>query len=859
MGEVYRARDTKLQRDVAIKVLRSSLAQDVDHLNRFRREALVLASLNHSNVASIYGLEESESTPCVVMELVTGETLADRIKRGRLSINEALPIAIQIAEGVEAAHDKGIIHRDLKPANIKLTQEGKVKVLDFGLAKAFVDADSAPSDMVTAGPTMEGTIVGTPAYMSPEQVRAKALDKRTDIWTFGCLLFEMLAGRQAFTGETLSDVSAAILERQPDWSLLPEKTPPAVRRLVERCLQKDTTRRLRDIGEARIELADVIRNTSEVLRSEKWRTVAFVSTVGLIVVAITLVTVFIVRRGNAPKTADPMAGVVASQLTNYGDSESAAAISPDGRSFVFISSHRGAPDIWLRQISGGEPLRLTNDAAQEIDVTYGTDGETIYFSRRDDSGDSIWQIGGLGGQPRKLINGAHSPAPSPDGRKLAYLSPEPTGTTETLFVSALDRSDKRAVAQNVAAFPTVRAAWSQNGELLSFVRAGLFAPSNLYVIEMATGRERQVTHFDRSLSGIQQHVWLPDNRHVAVSYTPYSRTQVASDLGVLDIADGSISRLTALASTAADGFWGPSVSRDGSRLIATSQRVAGEIWKVPLGGNADANGRAATRFMERSRDPMWLFVSRDMRRLLFNSPSSGSRNLWLMRLDTSGEPSQITSIPGDAVSHSSLSPDGTRVAFVSIAAGHADIWTQNLDGTNARQLTNDEAADAWPVWSPDGQLIVFSSLRNGIQETWLVPSDGGPSRKLIDGFFRGDWFRKPSGEGTWIVTSDGNRNVRLIDVEGAEVVWNKPVGPGIRTSMPIFSPNGRMIAVAFEEAADHDAVQVLETATGTGRIVARLPFHVRFRVSWVDNGTALLVNAIPTISHTVLFDHFWKP
>src|SRR5262245_24396374 len=254
MGEVYRARDTKLKRDVAIKVLRSRLAQDADHLTRFRREALVLASLNHSNIASIYGLEESGGTPCVVMELVLGETLAERLRRGRLKIAEALPIAIQIAEAVEAAHDKAIIHRDLKPANIKLTPEGKVKVLDFGLAKALVDVGSDPGDMITGGHTVEGAVVGTPAYMSPEQVRGKALDKRTDIWAFGCVLFELLTARQAYTGGTLSDVSAAILEGQPEWSLLPDSTSPAVRRLMERCLQKDPTRRLRDIGEARIEL-----------------------------------------------------------------------------------------------------------------------------------------------------------------------------------------------------------------------------------------------------------------------------------------------------------------------------------------------------------------------------------------------------------------------------------------------------------------------------------------------------------------------------------------------------------------------------------------------------------------------------
>jgi dipeptidyl aminopeptidase/acylaminoacyl peptidase len=247
-----------------------------------------------------------------------------------------------------------------------------------------------------------------------------------------------------------------------------------------------------------------------------------------------------------------------------------------------------------------------------------------------------------------------------------------------------------------------------------------------------------------------------------------------------------------------------------------------------------------------------------MRTLLYNSTANGSRNLWMAQLDRIEEARQITSIPNDAISHSSLSPDGTQVAFVSIAKGHADVWIQNVDGSNLQQLTNDDAADAWPVWSPDGRSIVFSSARNGIHETWIVPSGGGAGRKLIDGFFRGDWIRKPSGEGTWMVTSDSVRNVRLIDVERQTVIWDKAVGP-TPFSLPVFSPDGRTVSVPFQESGDRDAIQLLDAATGEGRVVARLPFQVRFRASWIDKGKALLVNSNPTVSHTVLFDNFWKP
>jgi eukaryotic-like serine/threonine-protein kinase len=257
MGEVYQAHDTKLGRDVAIKVLPSAFVHDAERLSRFQREARMLASLNHPNIATIYGLEQSDDVHYLVMELVPGHTLAERVSAGALKIEEALKLGGQIAEALEAAHEKGVIHRDLKPANVKVTTEGRVKVLDFGLAKAFasdggLDFSHAPT--LTAMGTEEGRIVGTPAYMSPEQARGKAVDKRTDIWAFGCVLYELLTGRQAFRGDTLSDMIAAVLEREPDWQALPSATPAKIRDLLRHCLQKDAQRRLRDLGDARMQI-----------------------------------------------------------------------------------------------------------------------------------------------------------------------------------------------------------------------------------------------------------------------------------------------------------------------------------------------------------------------------------------------------------------------------------------------------------------------------------------------------------------------------------------------------------------------------------------------------------------------------
>ena len=262
MGEVYRAADSKLGRDVALKVILQEFAQNSQLMARFQREAQVLASLNHTNIAAIYGLEDSADMRALVMELVEGPTLADRIREGAIPLEEALPIAKQIAEALEYAHERGIVHRDLKPANIKVTHDGKVKVLDFGLAKAL-QGDAAPKNIsnsptLTLDATKAGIILGTAAYMSPEQAKGKAVDRRADIWSFGVVLFEMLSGRQVFVGETATDIMAAVVRAQPDWTVLPKNLPRRVRELLQRCLVKDEKRRLRDIGEARLALDDAM-------------------------------------------------------------------------------------------------------------------------------------------------------------------------------------------------------------------------------------------------------------------------------------------------------------------------------------------------------------------------------------------------------------------------------------------------------------------------------------------------------------------------------------------------------------------------------------------------------------------------
>jgi Tol biopolymer transport system component len=864
MGEVYRARDARLRREVAIKVLPAAFGTDPERLERFEREAHVLASLNHPHIAAIYGFEEAGGVRALVLELVDGATLAERLRRGPLAIPEARAIASQIVDALDAAHERGIVHRDLKPANVKITQEGTVKVLDFGLAKsAILDVDSPLVSTATQGLTREGSLVGTPAYMSPEQARGRSLDKRTDIWSFGCVLYELLTGRRAFARETLSDTIAAILEREPDWNALPVATPPGVRRLLRRCLEKDLKWRLRDIADARVDLDDPLPTGApeSAAKAGIARLSAPLVAAALIAALATAIVFGLVvwkqRAAQTPRSAT--ASTVPAQLTSYGGTEAGGTLSPDGKSFVFVSDHGGTPDIWLRQVAGGEPVRLTNDAAEEADLAYASDGETIYFTRFDAGTPAIWRVGALGGQARKVISGVRAPAPSHDGQ-LAYY-----GSVKgyyTLSISGVDGSATRLLAQNLLGVEQSSPAWSPDGLRIAYKNGGLFEPRNLWVVEVGTGRSRQVTRFTLGNEGISSMVWLSDSRHMVVSYVPMARQQAAEDLGILDTIDGSVERLTM---NVTDGLLNPSLSSDGSRLIATARRFSRELWKVPLGSDPDANGRAAVRVLDNSYDPMWTFVSRDGRTLLYNNSNVGSRNLWTMPLDRTAPPRQVTTIPGATVSHSSLSPDGTRVAFASTAAGNSDIWTQNVDGSDLRQLTNDRAADSWPVWSPDGQWIVFASLRGGSWETRRIPSAGGASEKLFDGFFRGDWIPQPSGSGTWIVTSAAgivvgpSSGIRLLDVERRAVLWEDP-RPGGGLSLPVFSPDGRSISLPLQESRDRDAIWIYDTATGKARLGARFaqPFRIFFRANWVDGGKAVVVNRYQNISHIVLFDRFWS-
>lgn len=483
MGEVYRAEDTNLSRQVAIKVLPDLFGGDAERLARFEREAKLLASLNHPNLATVYGFESVEAKRFLVMEMVEGETLAERIAKGPLPLDDALDVFRQIASGMEAAHEKGIIHRDLKPANVKITPEGKVKILDFGLAKVLhgetVASDLANSPTITENMTRAGVILGTVAYMSPEQAKGKSVDKRTDIWAFGCILFECLAGKRAFEGETTSETLAAILRGEPDWQKLPVQTPPHIRAQLQRCLQKEVSRRLRDIGDAVLddwEAAEIPSNNFKKVRGKSWGIIIPWASVAFLVVLVGCL--LFMGKENRPTNDEPIVSYIPPPDNSIECFTDGFALSPDGRKLAFVSlSSNGERQVWLRYLDRRDalPLAGTQDACypfwspdskqlafyaggylKRIAIdggpnqslcraglngrwggSWGSAGVILFH----DVFEGISHVSEAGGEPvRVLLDGALAfPSFLPDGQHFLYIGWE-EGETK-VFVSSITRKD----------------------------------------------------------------------------------------------------------------------------------------------------------------------------------------------------------------------------------------------------------------------------------------------------------------------------------------------------------------------------------------------------------------------------------
>jgi Tol biopolymer transport system component len=674
MGEVYRARDSKLNRDVALKVLLPEVAGDPERLARFRREAQILASLNHPNIAHIYGLEEADGRVALVLELVEGPTLADRIATGPIRVDDALPIARQIAEGLEAAHEQGIVHRDLKPANIKVREDGTVKVLDFGLAKAMDPiatsgvsvAAVANSPTITSPALMTGLgmLIGTAAYMSPEQAKGRPADKRSDLWAFGCVLFEMLAGKRAFTAvsssnsasgaeeaEAIAEVLAAVLGRPPDWSALPSTTPAGVRRLLQRCLDRDRRQRLQSAADARLRLEEIVdapepmaHTTAVADRSLGW----IAAVIGLTIVALVLAVPTIRHlREAAPLPALEMRTEIVTPPTAERGS---FAISPDGRYLAFAGENDGHSQLWLR--------RLASSTAEPLG---GTEGGTRPF----------W---------------------APDSESLAFFAGGK--------LRVLDRTSGH-IRVLTDAVGSRGGTWNAAGVVL-FAAANSSALFQIPAI--AAGAPKPVTRLDQQLSHAQPQ-FLPDGRHF-IYYGLGNADHTGVYLGALD--SDVVTRLTPADAAGAflpagwlvwprDGtLWAQPFDITNGVLTGTATAMSGSV-VIELNGmsavSASASGLLALR--------------------------SGSAKRQLQWFDRGGRPLGVVDDPDEAsLTSPRLSPDGKLVAVYRTVNANADVWV--LDGSHKTRITTDPLMDRFPIWSPDGRSLIFESNRSNLRQLYMT-------------------------------------------------------------------------------------------------------------------------------------------
>ena len=740
MGEVYRAHDMALGRDVAIKVLPERFLAIPGRLARFELEAHVLATLNHPHIAAIYGLVEFKDIRGLVLELVEGLTLAERLGIGTPPRREALDIARQIADALEAAHEKGVIHRDLKPANIKITPDGTVKVLDFGLAKVFATDESrgdARASPIEPERSREGVIAGTTAYMSPEQARGKPVDKRTDIWSFGCVLYEMLSGRPAFAGETSSDTIAAVLERTPDWSALPEDVPPGIRRLIERCLEKDVKARLRDIGDGRLEIEDVIEAGAPAPATSRHREAAppkrfsrtrlvFSSLVAAAVVAVSFVAIAGWQaRQSETIWRNPLEGAKVSKLTDFAGAEHHAAISRDGKFVAFLSERDGMWDAWVTQVGSGNAYNLTKGRLRELrnpgtrTVAFSPDSALVLlWSRVSATGsvDAGWAVPTLGGALQPYLKGVSELDWSPDGSRIVY-HPPPGG--DPLFVTGVNEKVGRQIYVARRGFHNHFPTWSGDGSFIYFVHGLPLEQSDIWRIRPAGGEPERLTFHD---SRVTFPAWL-DSR--SVLYLATDEDAAGPWIYALDVKR----RVSRRVSTGLEQYTSLSASADGRRLVATLARSTESLWRVPI-GDGDKPLSTVTPLALPTSEGLSPRNGRGF--VIYRAPREGRDELW-----KTGPQEAATGLwkgGGSIAAGSALSPDGQRVAFSVHTGKRTQLYVTSIDGTGTRRLADTLDVRGAPAWSPDGRWLAIAANRNGEPRLFKIPVGGGPPALLVDAF-----------------------------------------------------------------------------------------------------------------------------
>jgi len=756
MGEVYRARDTRLGREVAIKVLPAHFATDAERLARFEREARSLAALNHPNIAQIYAVDHADGTYFLALELVPGETLDDRLKRAPLPLDEVLDIARQIAEGLEAAHEAGVIHRDLKPANVRITPDGKVKLLDFGLAKpartATGESDDTPSPADSVLTTGEGRLLGTPTYMAPEQARGRPIDRRVDIWAFGCVLFECLTGERAFSGATLGEVLAAVLDSEPELSLLPAATPPLVRALVARCLVKDPHRRLRDAGDARLELErSLVPGDTDAIATPTatrftpaslatWPTAAWLVAAAALGAAATVTAILLLRgRPSAPPVAPPLRVALAVRDLETSGFAADPVLSRDGRSIAYLS--RGH----LRILSLERIDDRAVPASDHADAMFWSpSGDAIGFAR--DRRLWIWPLGasdcrevcGIPGSG--TMNGALW---MPDGT--IYFCPFADGI---YAVSATGGEPTLALALDDGEFDFHLPAPLPREDEFVAVTHRHAGPQQIFVFTCVDRRRHPILEMDEVATA----AWSP------AGYLLLTRNWTTQDIWAV-------------------------------RFSPEARRVEGEPFLVDRGGQFPSI--AATGAM--------IFTQGD-RESLFDL-------LWIGR---DGSSKLVPGGPFQGMIDPAISPDGRTIVFSAVKDDQRDLWILDLERGTRSRLTSDAANDLAPRWSADGRTIFYTVWSPGKQSLWRIDvSEGATPTFLADAY---GVAPMPDGSSVVIAMEGKDRDdldlwilPLAADASGSPAPHPVPlVQSRFEEDQPAISPDGRWIVHTSNETGESE-------------------------------------------------------
>lgn len=822
MGEVYRARDLNLGRDVALKLLTTSFSSEADRL-RFEREARAASALNHPNIVTIHEIEESNGHRFIVSEFIEGETLRQRIAKGPMKLTEALDIAIQIASAISSAHTAGIVHRDIKPENIMLRHDDLVKVLDFGLAKVteFDNMATSPEK-----PTLEwfrtdsGVVLGTSAYMSPEQTRGLPVDARTDIWSLGVVLYEMVTNSLPFRGATRSDVIVSILEKERPALERGSTNSLTLERILDKALKKNREERYQTARELLNDLKSLrqdldIKKTQPIefirlLQSQlKRRKVLLAVLLGLAVAGIALYK--FVGKSAAPAVRLPLR---TTPFTTFSGREQQPSFSPDGKQIAFAwNGEKGTNfDIYIKLVdSEARPLRLTSNPADDIDPAWSPDGQQIAFVRQVGPDISIFAISALGGAERKLYSGTtaffslyefgNALSWSPDGKYLAFSSRPAPRQSNGIFLLSLETLETSQLTNAPAGFlGDSTPAFSPDGKELAFVRGASSRDVEVYVMPAHGGEPRRLTFDNRSGRSL---AWTGDSQWIVFSSWSFGGLR----LWKIPVAGGTPEQLEVgvdFASTLA-------ISRNGDRLAYSQEFRDTNIWRIDLNGSITKS--APTKLISSTRQDYSPQYSPDNKRIAFTTGRTGNNEIWLCDADGLN-PVPITSFGGPDVGSPHWSPDGEHIAFDSLAPGHRDVYVVGLEGGKPRRLTGDEFDNVRPSWSRDGRWIYFGSNRTHDWQLWKAPAEGG---QVVQITTHGGREGVESTDGKFVYYTKGF---------GLPGVWRIPAGGGDETFVldgvyqGFWALTDRGIYFVNPNATPHATIQYFNFATGQTTMVA---------------------------------------